>query len=225
MKKYNTMKNNVLILVSLILLIGCKKLEQEKVLSRVETLPFYDEATFTPKWFANDNDSLKYFHKIADFNLINQDGETISNKTFSNKIYITDFFFTTCPGICPKMTASMMDLQKEYINDDEVMLLSHSVTPEIDSVPTLKEYALKNEIVSSKWHLVTGNRKEIYDLGRKSYFVEEDLGKEKTANDFLHTENFVLVDKNKHIRGIYNGLNSNDIIQLITDVKTLKKEK
>ncbi len=219
------MKNNVLILVSLILLIGCKKLEQEKVLSRVETLPFYDEATFTPKWFANDNDSLKYFHKIADFNLINQDGETISNKTFSNKIYITDFFFTTCPGICPKMTASMMDLQKEYINDDEVMLLSHSVTPEIDSVPTLKEYALKNEIVSSKWHLVTGNRKEIYDLGRKSYFVEEDLGKEKTANDFLHTENFVLVDKNKHIRGIYNGLNSNDIIQLITDVKTLKKEK
>ncbi|WP_264558752.1 SCO family protein [Flavobacterium sp. N2270] len=225
MKKYNTMKNNVLILVSLILLIGCKKLEQEKVLSRVETLPFYDEATFTPKWFANDNDSLKYFHKIADFNLINQDGETISNKTFYNKIYITDFFFTTCPGICPKMTASMMDLQKEYINDDEVMLLSHSVTPEIDSVPTLKEYALKNEIVSSKWHLVTGNRKEIYDLGRKSYFVEEDLGKEKTANDFLHTENFVLVDKNKHIRGIYNGLNSNDIIQLITDVKTLKKEK
>ena len=219
------MKNNVLILVSLILLIGCKKLEQEKVLSRVETLPFYDEATFTPKWFANDNDSLKYFHKIADFNLINQDGETISNKTFSNKIYITDFFFTTCPGICPKMTASMMDLQKEYINDDEVMLLSHSVTPEIDSVPTLKEYALKNEIVSSKWHLVTGNRKEIYDLGRKSYFVEEDLGKEKTANDFLHTENFVLVDKNKHIRGIYNGLNSNDIIQLITDVKILKKEK
>ncbi len=219
------MKNNVLILVSLILLIGCKKLEQEKVLSRVETLPFYDEATFTPKWFANDNDSLKYFHKIADFNLINQDGETISNKTFYNKIYITDFFFTTCPGICPKMTASMMDLQKEYINDDEVMLLSHSVTPEIDSVPTLKEYALKNEIVSSKWHLVTGNRKEIYDLGRKSYFVEEDLGKEKTANDFLHTENFVLVDKNKHIRGIYNGLNSNDIIQLITDVKTLKKEK
>lgn len=219
------MKNNVLILVSLILLIGCKKLEQEKVLSRVETLPFYDEATFTPKWFANDNDSLKYFHKIADFNLINQDGDTISNKTFSDKIYITDFFFTTCPGICPKMTASMMDLQKEYINDDEVMLLSHSVTPEIDSVPTLKEYALKNEIVSSKWHLVTGNRKEIYDLGRKSYFVEEDLGKEKTANDFLHTENFVLVDKNKHIRGIYNGLNSNDIIQLITDVKTLKKEK
>jgi protein SCO1/2 len=218
------MKNNVLILVSLIFLIGCKKTEQEKVVSRVEVLPFYDEATFTPKWFVKDNDSLKNFHKIADFSLINQDGIIITNQTFNNKIYITDFFFTTCPGICPKMTASMMDLQKEYMNDDEVMLLSHSVTPEIDSVPTLKKYALKNEIVSSKWHLVTGNRKEIYDLGRKSYFVEEDLGKEKTEDDFLHTENFVLIDKNKYIRGIYNGLNSNDINQLIADIKTLKKE-
>ena len=167
---------------------------------------------------------MKNFHKIADFSLINQDGNTISNKTFSNKIYITDFFFTTCPGICPKMTASMMGLQKEYINDDEVMLLSHSVTPDIDLVPILKKYALKNEIVSSKWHLVTGNRKEIYDLGRKSYFVEEDLGKEKTEDDFLHTENFVLIDKNKNIRGIYNGLNPNDIVQLIADIKTLKKE-
>lgn len=218
------MKNNVLILVSLIFLIGCKKTEQEKVVSRVEVLPFYDEATFTPKWFVKDNDSLKNFHKIADFSLINQDGIIVTNQTFNNKIYITDFFFTTCPGICPKMTASMMDLQKEYLNDDEVMLLSHSVTPEIDSVSILKEYALKNEIVSSKWHLVTGNRKEIYDLGRKSYFVEEDLGKEKTEDDFLHTENFVLIDKNKYIRGIYNGLNSNDINQLIADIKTLKKE-
>jgi protein SCO1/2 len=218
------MKNNVLILVSLIFLIGCKKTEQEKVVSRVEVLPFYDEATFTPKWFVKDNDSLKNFHKIADFSLINQDGIIVTNQTFNNKIYITDFFFTTCPGICPKMTASMMDLQKEYLNDDEVMLLSHSVTPEIDSVPTLKKYALKNEIVSSKWHLVTGNRKEIYDLGRKSYFVEEDLGKEKTEDDFLHTENFVLIDKNKYIRGIYNSLNSNDINQLIADIKTLKNE-
>jgi protein SCO1/2 len=218
------MKNNVLILVSLIFLIGCKKTEQEKVVSRVEVLPFYDEATFTPKWFVKDNDSLKNFHKIADFSLINQDGIIITNQTFNNKIYITDFFFTTCPGICPKMTASMMDLQKEYMNDDEVMLLSHSVTPEIDSVSILKEYALKNEIVSNKWHLVTGNRKEIYDLGRKSYFVEEDLGKEKTEDDFLHTENFVLIDKNKYIRGIYNSLNSNDINQLIADIKTLKNE-
>ena len=218
------MKNKVLILVSLIFFLGCKKSDQEKVVSRVETLPFYDEATFTPKWFSKDNDSLKSFHKIADFSLINQDGDTISNKTFSNKIYITDFFFTTCPGICPKMTASMMDLQKEYMNDDEVLLLSHSVTPDIDSVSVLKSYAKEKGINSSKWHLVTGNRKEIYDLGRKSYFVEEDLGEQKTEDDFLHTENFVLIDKNKHIRGIYNGLNPNDITQLIADIKTLKKE-
>jgi protein SCO1/2 len=104
------------------------------------------------------------------------------------------------------------------------MLLSHSVNPKIDSVSILKEYALKNEIVSNKWHLVSGNRKEIYDLGRKSYFVEEDLGKEKKEEDFLHTENFVLIDKIKYIRGIYNSLNSNDINQLIADIKTLKNE-
>lgn len=218
------MKNSIILIICFLHFYGCKNDNQDSVVSRVEILPYYDDPAFTPKWFSKDNDSLKIFHTIADFSLINQDGEAITNKTFNNKIYITDFFFTTCPGICPKMTASMMDLQKEFINDNDVMLLSHSVTPDIDSVPILKEYALKNEIVSSKWHLVTGNRKEIYDLGRKSYFVEEDLGKEKTEDDFLHTENFVLIDKNKQIRGIYNGLNPNDIVQLIADIKTLKKE-
>lgn len=217
------MKNSIVLIICFLLTYGCKN-KEEDVVSRVETLPYYNDPTFTPKWFVKDSDSLKNFHKIANFSLTNQDGITITNQTFENKIYITDFFFTTCPGICPKMTASMIDLQKEFIADDEVLLLSHSVTPETDSIATLKEYALNNKIDPTKWHLVTGNRKEIYDLGRKSYFVEEDLGKTKTPDDFLHTENFVLIDKNKHIRGIYNGLNPNDIIQLIADIKTLKNE-
>ena len=118
----------------------------------------------------------------------------------------------------------MDGLQDFYKNDSDIMLLSHTVMPWKDSVSVLKDYSKQNNIKTNKWHLVTGNRKEIYDLGRKSYFVEEDLGKEKKEDDFLHTENFVLVDKNKHIRGIYNGLNTNDIIQLIADIKTLKKE-
>jgi protein SCO1/2 len=102
--------------------------------------------------------------------------------------------------------------------------LSHSVTPEHDSIPVLKEYAEDKGIDSQKWHLVTGDRDQIYKLGRKDYFVEEDLGLEKDIDEFLHTENFVLIDKDKHIRGIYNGLNKTSVSQLIADIKTLKRE-
>ena len=122
------------------------------------------------------------------------------------------------------MTDSMLKLQEEFKNDTAVLFLSHSVPPTIDSVPKLKEYALENGIIDTKWHLVTGNKKEIYDLGRKFYFVEEDLGEPKGIDAFLHTENFVLIDKNKHIRGIYNSLNRASLAQLIIDVKALQKE-
>ena len=118
----------------------------------------------------------------------------------------------------------MAVLQDEFLQDDDVLLLSHSVTPERDSVPVLKEYAENKGVISHKWHLVTGTQQEIYRLGRQDYFVEEDLGLNKEENKFLHTENFVLIDKNRHIRGIYNGLNKTSINQLIADIKTLKKE-
>jgi protein SCO1/2 len=205
--------------------IGCKDSTSNEKTSRVANLPFYNEATFTPNWLEVGSNELDMFHKIPEFNLTNQLGETVTQNTFRDKIYITDFFFTTCPGICPKMTANMSVLQEEFLNDNEILLLSHSVTPETDSVSVLKDYADAKGIVSSKWHLVTGKRKMIYDLGRESYYVEEDLGEQKTEDDFLHTENFVLIDKDKHIRGIYNGLNKTDVQQLIADVKTLKEEK
>lgn len=115
-------------------------------------------------------------------------------------------------------------LQDEFLDDDDILLISHSVTPDRDSVSVLKKYATEKEVNSKKWHLLTGDRQQIYDLGRKSYFVEEDLGTTKTDEDFLHTENFVLIDKNKHIRGIYNGLNKASVRQLISDIKTLKNE-
>lgn len=207
-----------------LLLLGCNKTKNEVVESRVNTLPYYSEATFTPHWFLTENDSLKNFHMIPDFALIDQEGDTITNSTFDHKIYVTDFFFTTCPGICLKMTKSMHVIQEAFQNDTEVKLLSHSVTPDIDSVPVLKRYATDKGINAKQWHLVTGDRSKIYSLGRKSYFVEEDLGIAKTDDEFLHTENFILVDKNKHIRGIYNGLNKTAVQQLIADIKTLKKE-
>lgn len=214
-------------LALLLLLLGCQEPKSKPVApktSRVTTLPYYNEATFTPRWLSPNSYELDGFHQISDFQLLNQDGDTITPQTFAGKIYVTDFFFTTCPGICPKMTTNMALLQEEYMSDDEVFLLSHSVTPERDSVSVLKDFADFKDIKSPKWNLVTGDREEIYRLGRKDYFVEEDLGLKKESTDFLHTENFVLVDKQRHIRGIYNGLNANDISQLIADIETLKKE-
>ncbi|ANW95286.1 electron transporter [Wenyingzhuangia fucanilytica] len=214
------LKNSIIILVGLLLLGACQSKKQTG--SRVNKLPYYKEASFTPYWNLSESE-LKTFHTISDFNLIDQSGQKISNKTFDDKIYVVNFFFTTCPGICPKMTSNLSMVQKAYLKDKEVLILSHSVTPSIDSVEVLKHYAEVNDIQQNKWFLATGSRKEIYDLGRNSYFIEEDMGEELKEDDFLHTENFVLIDKNKHIRGIYNGLNKTATQQLIIDIKTLKE--
>ena len=222
-------KIGVVLFCLLALLVSCKnqvKKETVEVVetSRVEYLPYYSDESFTPYWITPNSEEEKSFHKIPDFQLLNQLGDTVSQTTFDDKIYIADFFFTTCPGICLKMTGNMAKVQEAFKDDPEVLLLSHSVTPSIDSVPVLKNYAEKNGVNDNKWHLVTGDKTEIYNLGRNQYFVENDLGVPKDINDFLHTENFLLIDKNKHIRGIYNGLNRASIAQLITDIKALKLE-
>ncbi|WP_372756616.1 SCO family protein [Mariniflexile sp.] len=223
--------NSLVFVMLVILIVGCKK-EVKKVAlqvkgqesSRVEYLPYYNDESFTPHWITPNSKEEKTFHKIPEFNLTNQLGEIVTHKTFENKIYVTDFFFASCPGICPQMTSSMYKLQEVFEHDAEVLFLSHTVTPTRDSVPVLKTYAEKNGVISGKWHLVTGNKTEIYNLGRNQYFVENDLGTPKDINDFLHSENFLLIDKNKHIRGIYNGLNRASMAQLVTDIKALKKE-
>nr|WP_299389489.1 SCO family protein [Allomuricauda sp.] len=207
-----------------VMVLNCHSKNDGQKQSRVTFLPFYDNPSFTPKWISPENDSIRGLHRIPAFSLINQLGDTITEKTFENKIYVTDFFFTSCPGICPKMTQNMTLVQQEFKTDEEILLLSHSVTPEHDSVPVLQHYAETKGMIPNKWHLVTGKRKDIYNLGRFAYFVEEDLGFEKDEDEFLHTENFVLVDKNRHIRGIYNGLNKTAVQQLIADIKTLKNE-
>lgn len=218
------MKSKFILISALIMLASCTENKKTESKSRVDRLPYYNEATFTPKWISEGDQSLDTFHRISPFQLINQDGEAISQKTFEGKIYIADFFFTSCSGICPKMTSNMGIVQAEFAKDDEILILSHSVTPEKDSVSVLKTYAEEKGVISNKWHLVTGPQKEIYKLGRRDYFIEEDLGLKKNLDDFLHTENFVLIDKKGHIRGLYNGLNKSSINQLIIDVKALKKE-
>jgi protein SCO1/2 len=218
-----------LCIILVLVFTSCKKevkKENIKVVenSRVDYLPYYNDESFTPQWLTPNAEAKNSFHRIPNFSLTNQLGETVNQKTFENKIYITDFFFASCPGICPKMTANMSVLQEEFKDDNDILFLSHTVTPTTDSVSVLKSYAERNGVIDHKWHLVTGNKTEIYDLGRKAYFVENDLGIPKNIEDFLHTENFLLIDKKKHIRGIYNGLKRASMAQLIVDIKTLKLE-
>ncbi|MEM9679495.1 MAG: SCO family protein [Bacteroidota bacterium] len=179
-------------LILVLTLMACKS--DSKKSTRVDELPYYTEATFKAKWFEKGELIPENFHQIPSFSLINQSGDTITEKDVEGKIYVTDFFFTSCPGICPRMTNNMAIIQQEFMGNEKVLLLSHSVTPEYDSVSVLKNYAQTKGVISGKWHLLTGSRDQIYNLGRNSYFVEEDLGLAKDTGDFIHTENFVLID-------------------------------
>ena len=166
---------------------------------------------------------IRKYHKIADFELYNQNGDTITNAFYKDKIYIADFFFTTCLTICPIMTDHMVQIQEEIKEDPEVLLLSHTVFPVSDSVPVLKEYAMEKGVLDAKWNLVTGDKKHIYELARKSYLASKSNG-DGGPYDMIHTENFVLVDKNSQIRGFYDGTNPEAIDDLMKDLKILKAE-
>ncbi|MDC3341340.1 SCO family protein [Flavobacteriaceae bacterium] len=165
---------------------------------------------------------VKKYHQIADFSLVNQLGDTITHKTFEGRIYVADFFFTTCATICPIMTEHMGQIQRKIKNDPDILLLSHTVTPEIDTVAQLKRYADKKGVIAGKWHLVTGDKKEIYDLARKSYLVAKD--QPYSPYDLVHTENFVLIDPQRRIRGFYDGTDPAAIESLLEDIAILKKE-
>lgn len=166
---------------------------------------------------------VRKYHKIADFELLNQNGETITQDFYKDKIYVADFFFTTCVTICPIMTDHMLKIQEQIKNDPEVLLLSHTVIPKADSVPQLKKYALEKGVIDAKWNLVTGDKKQIYDLARKSYLATKTQG-DAGPYDMIHTENFVLVDKKRQIRGFYDGTEPDAIEKLMEDIKILKAE-
>ena len=163
---------------------------------------------------------ISKYHTIADFSFTNQNGKTITQKDYEGKIYVADFFFTTCGSICPKMTTNLVEVQKAFSNNPNVMLLSHTVFPETDSVSVLKKYAIKNGVIDSKWNLVTGDKKQIYSLARKSYLAVK-LGKPEELYDMVHTENFVLVDSKRRVRGFYDGTKKEDIERLIEDINFL----
>lgn len=188
-----------------------------------QPLPVYQPAMVSSTLVDSTIQYKKKYHHIADFSLINQNGDTVTQDNYKDKIYVADFFFTTCQTICPIMTNHMVEIQNSLMQDTEVMLLSHSVTPEIDTVAQLKRYAIKKGVNDKKWNLVTGNRKQIYHLARKSYLAVKTTG-DGGPFDMVHTENFMLIDKKRQIRGFYDGTNPEDIEKLLNDIIILKEE-
>ena len=194
------------------------------ILNPDKRLPIYSPADVNPRLVDDDVRHIRKGHTISNFSLINQNGEIVTQKDYENKIYVADFFFTRCQTICPVMTNNMVKIQEAFENDNSIMLLSHSVTPVMDSIPILREYADMKGVDDKKWNITTGEKTHIYELARKSYFAVVDEG-DGGLQDFIHTENFVLVDKKKQIRGYYDGTDAKDIDRLIIDIKLLLQEK
>jgi len=184
------------------------------------TLPIYSPNMVSSELVEEEIQHVKKYHKISDFSLTNQNGKQITQGYYENQIYIADFFFTTCPSICPIMTKNMYQIQQKTM-DKNVLLVSYSVTPEIDNVDQLKKYALENKVNDNKWNLLTGDKKQIYELARKSYLVAKNDG-DGGKYDMIHTENFVLIDREKRIRGYYDGTNKEEVDKLLSDVKILE---
>lgn len=190
------------------------------ILKPQKNLPIFQPATVNVKLVDSSIQYVSKYHKISPFSLINQNGDTITEQFYHGKIYVADFFFTTCQDICPIMTRNMHILQEKLKNDEEVFLLSHTVMPEIDTVETLKKYSIDYNVNDNKWNLVTGDKEQIYNLARKSYLAAEDV--EFKKYDLIHTENFVLIDKESQIRGFYDGTKIDDINLLLDDLEILK---
>lgn len=207
-----------LLLISLFFITGCTEKSTVK-------MPYYNTADFTPV-FVDDTAEIagKITHRLADFSFTDQHAATITQRNIEGKVHVANFFFTSCGSICPKMMANLKKISDAFRNNGQVQLLSYSATPWLDSVPRLKKYADRNGYTSPNWHLLTGKRSEIYQLARTSYFAEESIGFTKDSTQFLHTEHFLLIDRHKRIRGIYNGTLELEAQQLITDIGTLLTE-
>ena len=211
----NKLISMILIICSFCLITGCNN-------DSTGSLPYYNTPDFTPQWLSNND--AENVHKISSFSFTDQDGKQFTDEDLQGKIYIADFFFTSCPGICPAITKNLLKVQKEFSDENIIEIVSFSVMPQSDSVPALKNYESNFALQSGMWHLLTGNVSEIYTLARQSYFAEKNAGFNSDSTEFLHTENVLLVDKQGRIRGIYNGTIALDMDRIITDIKILIKE-
>ena len=194
-----------------LLFFGCEPTQK----TNTQLLPIIGEKTI------NGSDTI--YHTVQPFYFINQYNEAVTEQTIAHKIYVADFFFATCQSICPQMSSQLMNVQKAFVKDDSVLILSHTVNPMHDTVEVLNGYAQSYGAIKNKWHFLTGNKKEIYAMARYSYLVNA-LQADGTPEGFLHSELLILIDTKKRIRGMYDGTDSIAVVKLIADIKLLKQE-
>lgn len=219
MHKYDWLKIGVILVI-----FGGGLIFSYQILKPKRQLPIYNPSQLDRRLVDESIQRKGTGHRTLPFKLVNQYGDTITEKNVEDKIFIADFFFTTCPSICRDMAVEKRRLQDVFKDDDQIMILSHTVTPEMDSVPVMYEYAQMQGAIKGKWELLTGDKPQIYKLARQSYFAVMDEGGNGDESDFIHTENFVLVDPNKRIRGFYDGTSKEDVDLLIADIAILKEE-
>jgi protein SCO1 len=185
----------------------------------IRLLPVFGPKTYEAKSGKTDT----VFHTIAPFSFVNQDGKAVTQNDFKDAVYVTDFFFTTCHSICPVMSTQMERLYQHFKGNKEVMFLSHTVDPDVDTVAQLKQYALRHNADAPQWMFVTGDKKDLYAIARNSYMLDAEQG-DGGPDDFIHTQNFALIDKDKRIRGYYDGTDSIEINKLQKDIELLLQE-
>jgi protein SCO1/2 len=221
------MRNIFLYFVLLFLLFACTNntiQTKDHFQDTVASLPFFNHPDWTPEWINTSDSQYKKIHTIPAFSFMDQNANVITEQTVGGKIYVANFFFTKCRSICPKMTSNMYLLQEAFKMDSTILFLSHSVTPQSDSVSVLQQYAIQNKVNPKQWHLLTGAQKDIYALAKQQYFAGDTVGYYQSGDEFLHTENFILIDKHRRIRGVYNGTLLVEIDRIKEDINILKKE-
>lgn len=222
--KVNLSRTDYLRLLILVLVFAGGISGSYYILKPEKRLPIYNPSQLDRRLVAEDLQQMGINHKVLDFKLINQYGDSISDADMEGKIYVADFFFTVCPDICKDMALQKRRLQEALKEEEDFVILSHSVTPVMDSVPVIRAYAELQGALAGKWHILTGDKPQIYNLARRSYFAIFDQGGKGDEADFIHTENFILVDKLKRIRGFYDGTSAEDVDRLIADFGILKEE-
>ncbi len=215
------MKNLLIIIIGLIIISSCEGAKKKYELPILGRMQVKDTVINGEKV----KDTI--YHTIADFQFVDQDSNFVTNETFDGQVYVADFFFTTCPTICPKMKQQMLRVYSAYKNNPEVGILSHTIDPKHDTVAVLHDFADKLGVETNKWHFVTGDQDEIYDLGEESYMIvaAEDNENPEISGGYIHSGAFLLVDQERRIRGVYDGTRPEQVDILINDIKRLISKK
>lgn len=219
---YDRILRGWLITVNICALSACRGPERPQ--EATDRLPFFNTPDWTARWIEPSDAGYDSIHRIPAFRLTDQLGRAVTEKELEGRITVANFFFTRCKGICPRMSLNMAYLQKALREDPDILLLSHSVDPEADSVPVLAAYAAAQGADPARWRLLTGDRELIYRLARQEYFAGDPVGPSAAGTDFLHTEDVILLDGLRRIRGMYNGSLLSEMERIRQDISILRME-